>query len=641
MDKKMINQKEYLKKYLSSGKDKKKIKKKKPKIGSQTVTIIDDDIDLKNMRAIEDGEFDIYNNTEDGPQIAGIVDERGPVDFSDKKRWKIITDDIDGDITVTSIDRNEKISEATSQSSRIPASNPRNRSPSDDGKGRPPLRQRNDSDQEEPGRKTLSSKKRRQCSVSNPNEKPPALEDIDFSPPRRVEKNDDLEESSRRRKSFKKKQRRAVSSPARNSSGSENSDISPPRRARKNSDSDETRCKKSSKKKPRVENLSNSEDSDCSPPRRVQRNSNLDEYSHRKSTKKRRSAVSPNSEDNDLSVPRRVRKVSDSDLSPPRHSKAERLDSSSKHSKTHENSFRSSRHDKYDNRTSKASPSVGFDSSRSRGKDDYKLEKRRNRSNSLEHERSNRQSRKDRTKLTSRRRKEGDKERSLSPRDRQRNSKKRGANKHSRKDEDDSTPDLSPPREAQTNLEDLDPESKPLQNTTKNYQEMSEETTGFGQAPIFRDRKTGRKRDFAAERRDKEAKDEKRKELEDKYAQWGRGLKQVEDHKEKLDRDLYEMSKPLARYADDADLERELKAQEREGDPMLAYIKRKQIKEGKQEPEKPKYQGPFMPNRFGIRPGYRWDGVDRSNGYEKKWFDAQNARKAVQEEAYKWSTADM
>lgn len=61
-------------------------------------------------------------------------------------------------------------------------------------------------------------------------------------------------------------------------------------------------------------------------------------------------------------------------------------------------------------------------------------------------------------------------------------------------------------------------------------------------------------------------------------------MKQVEDRQQKLDRDLYEMSKPLARYADDADLERELKAQEREGDPMLAYMKRKQIKEGKQEP---------------------------------------------------------
>lgn len=61
-------------------------------------------------------------------------------------------------------------------------------------------------------------------------------------------------------------------------------------------------------------------------------------------------------------------------------------------------------------------------------------------------------------------------------------------------------------------------------------------------------------------------------------------MKQVEDREEKLKNDLYEMNKPLARYADDADLDRELRQQEREGDPMLEYIKQKQIKEGKRQP---------------------------------------------------------
>ena len=39
--------------------------------------------------------------------------------------------------------------------------------------------------------------------------------------------------------------------------------------------------------------------------------------------------------------------------------------------------------------------------------------------------------------------------------------------------------------------------------------------------------------------------------------------------------ELYEMSKPLARYADDEDLERMLKEREREGDPMLKFMKKK------------------------------------------------------------------
>lgn len=58
----------------------------------------------------------------------------------------------------------------------------------------------------------------------------------------------------------------------------------------------------------------------------------------------------------------------------------------------------------------------------------------------------------------------------------------------------------------------------------------------------------------------------------------------MKDHEEKLKNDLYEMSKPLARYADDADLDKELREKEIEGDTMLEYIKQKQIKEGKRKP---------------------------------------------------------
>ncbi|XP_046687547.1 BUD13 homolog [Homalodisca vitripennis] len=129
--------------------------------------------------------------------------------------------------------------------------------------------------------------------------------------------------------------------------------------------------------------------------------------------------------------------------------------------------------------------------------------------------------------------------------------------------------------------------------------------------------------------------------MNEKYYKWGKGLKQVEDAAERAAETLKEMSKPLARYVNDTDLDNFLKAQEREGDPMLDYIKRKQSEATPLAGVKPIYQGSFNPNRFGIRPGHRWDGVVRSNGYEKEWFSHQNARKAKAEEAYKWSTSDM
>lgn len=73
-------------------------------------------------------------------------------------------------------------------------------------------------------------------------------------------------------------------------------------------------------------------------------------------------------------------------------------------------------------------------------------------------------------------------------------------------------------------------------------------------------------------------------------------------------------------------------------DPMLAFIrKKKQNNDGR-----PRYNGPDPPpNRFRIWPGYRWDGVDRSNGFEAKIIAVKNEKLAKEEHAYKWSTEDM
>ncbi|VEN50010.1 unnamed protein product [Callosobruchus maculatus] len=169
------------------------------------------------------------------------------------------------------------------------------------------------------------------------------------------------------------------------------------------------------------------------------------------------------------------------------------------------------------------------------------------------------------------------------------------------------------------------------------FKNMSDDVLGVNAATIVRKKKKEEDPEEIARKLQRE------QELKQKYDRWGKGLKQVQDETARISDAVHEMNKPLARYADDTDLERLLKEQEREGDPMLDYIRKKKRKKNIEAgvPEKPMYMGEFMPNRFGIRPGYRWDGVDRSNGYEKRWFEIQNKKKALQEEAHKWSTEDI
>lgn len=90
----------------------------------------------------------------------------------------------------------------------------------------------------------------------------------------------------------------------------------------------------------------------------------------------------------------------------------------------------------------------------------------------------------------------------------------------------------------------------------------------------------------------------------------------------------------VARGVDDAEINEEMKEKERWSDPALAFLSKK--KEGKSRSGKPLYKGAFEPNRYGIRPGHRWDGVDRSNGFEREWFKARNARQNRANLEYAW-----
>lgn len=58
--------------------------------------------------------------------------------------------------------------------------------------------------------------------------------------------------------------------------------------------------------------------------------------------------------------------------------------------------------------------------------------------------------------------------------------------------------------------------------------------------------------------------------------------------------------------------------------------------------EKPVYKGPDPPpNIFNIRPGYRWDSVNRSSGFENERLPKLANRPVSQTDAYKWSAEDM
>ncbi|KAK2165363.1 hypothetical protein LSH36_51g01011 [Paralvinella palmiformis] len=174
------------------------------------------------------------------------------------------------------------------------------------------------------------------------------------------------------------------------------------------------------------------------------------------------------------------------------------------------------------------------------------------------------------------------------------------------------------------------------------FRKLDDEALGKNARTVHRDKKSGRRRNAEEEEEISAEEAAKAAAKAEKYKAWNKGLKQAQIQQQALEEVMHEMDKPLTRNRDDADLDAHLKAQEREGDPMLAFIKKKKSNKDAKKKELPRYSGPEpLPNRFNIWPGYRWDGVDRSNGFEKKFFSKLSEKRAIKEIAYKWSVEDM
>ncbi|CAK5281652.1 unnamed protein product, partial [Mycena citricolor] len=197
--------------------------------------------------------------------------------------------------------------------------------------------------------------------------------------------------------------------------------------------------------------------------------------------------------------------------------------------------------------------------------------------------------------------------------------------------------------------------SKALPNSrTNNAVDESAEEIALAQETIYRD-SSGKKIDTKAARAEAARLKRLKEEKEAQKMEWGKGLVQ-RDEAEKRKQELEKQrNSKFARHADDAELNAELKSKEIWNDPAAQFLTvRFQLpardlalpnivqKKHAKGPRRPEYTGPTpAPNRFGIKPGYRWDGVDRGNGFEKKLFQHRNEQKRKGNESYQWGTEDM
>jgi len=194
---------------------------------------------------------------------------------------------------------------------------------------------------------------------------------------------------------------------------------------------------------------------------------------------------------------------------------------------------------------------------------------------------------------------------------------------------------------------------------------MDDHTTGRGAETVYRNKDGRRLTQEEFERqKSKEAKKVKWEKVE-----WASGLVQQQNAK-KLKADLErERQKSFSRAREDDDLDAMYRARRRWGDPMGHLDKKPKHTSQRSRIELPpvinetnrhwfEKSGLVVPqeipshswirrgaaplsNRYNIRPGRHWDGVDRSNGFEKEYAKYLNECAARDREAAAWCMEDM
>lgn len=168
-----------------------------------------------------------------------------------------------------------------------------------------------------------------------------------------------------------------------------------------------------------------------------------------------------------------------------------------------------------------------------------------------------------------------------------------------------------------------------------------DELTGRNAKTVYR--RGGKKYDpKEAAEADELAKQKKVYQPTEEQMEWGMGIVQKKQTDSERDDIINSLKSKFGRDQDDEELDSRLRSMQHWDDPMrnllgqdsaaddpLLGMKKMSKQEKKQRDRvwiqqqlnrRLRYRGSFQPNRFGIYPGRRWDGVDRSNGYEKNLF---------------------